>query len=64
MSAINKIYGKIWLVCLFCLYPKNVKTAELIGPNFFVEPCVTLGKVYEVRNLKVCVYRIFIFVKF
>ena len=34
--------------CLFvCLYPINVKTAEPIGPNFFVGHYVTIGKVYE-----------------
>ena len=35
-------------VCLFvCLYPINVKTAETIGPKFFVGHHVTTGKVYE-----------------
>ena len=34
-------YIKIWLVC-----PINVKTAEPIGPNFFVGSHVTPGKVY------------------
>ena len=35
-------------VCLFvCLYPINVKTAEPIGPKFFVGHHVTTGKVYE-----------------
>ena len=35
-------------VCLsVCLYPINVKTAEPIGPKFFVGPHVTPGKVYE-----------------
>ena len=34
-------------VCLsVCLYPINVKTAEPIGPNFFVGSRVTPGKVY------------------
>ena len=41
---------KIWLVCLFvCLsvsYTINVKTAEPIGPKFFVGHYVTTGKVY------------------
>jgi len=35
-------------VCLFvCLYPINVKTAELVGPKFFVGHLGTPGKVYE-----------------
>ena len=39
-------------VCLFvclsvCLYPINVKTAEPIGPKFFVGHLRTPGKVYE-----------------
>jgi hypothetical protein len=35
-------------VCLFvCLYPINVKTAEPIGPKFFVGHLGTPGKVYE-----------------
>ena len=42
-------------VCLFvcllvCLYPINVKTAEPIGPNFFVGHHVTPGKVYGWSN--------------
>ena len=36
------------LACLsVCLYPINVKTAEPIGPKFFVGHHVTTGKVYE-----------------
>ena len=39
-------------VCVFvclsvCLYPINVKTAEPIGPKFFVGPHGAPGKVYE-----------------
>ena len=30
-----------------CLYPINVKTAEPIGPKFFVGPHGAPGKVYE-----------------
>ena len=42
------IYTFGWSVCLFvCLYPINVKTAELIGPKFFVGSRVTPGNVYE-----------------
>ena len=36
------------LACLsVCLYPINVKTAEPIGPKFFVGHLGTLEKVYE-----------------
>ena len=39
-------------VCLFvCLYPINVKTAEPIGPKFFLGHHVTTGKVYD-QNFK------------
>ena len=46
-------------VCLFvclsvCLYPINVKTAEPIGPKFFVGSRVTPGKVYGWSNLQKC----------
>ena len=35
-------------VCLsVCLYPINVKTAEPIGPKFFVGHLGSPGKVYE-----------------
>ena len=41
------------LACLsVCLYPINVKTAEPIGPKFFVGHHVIPGKVYElIANL-------------
>ena len=41
-----------YILCLFVsLYPTNVKTAEPIGPKFFVEPHMIPAKVYmEVRN--------------
>ena len=40
-------------VCLFvCLYPINVKTAEPIGPKFFVGSRVTPGKVYGWSNFQ------------
>ena len=43
-------------VCLFvCLYPINVKTAEPIGPNFFVGHLGTLGKVYENSKFQIFV---------
>ena len=38
----------IYFACLsVCLYPINVKTAEPIGPKFFMGHHVTTGKVYE-----------------
>ena len=47
-------------VCLFvCLYSINVKTAEPIGPKFFVGHHVTTGKVYEWSK-----FQIFVFIKF
>ena len=47
-------------VCLFvclsvCLYPINVKTAEPIGPKFFVGHHVTTGKVYESSKFQIFV---------
>ena len=43
----------VWVsVCLFvCLYPINVKTAEPIGPKFFVGHHVIPGKVYESKKV-------------
>ena len=45
---INLACLSVWVsVCLsVCLYPINFKTAELIGPKFFVGTCMTPGKVY------------------
>ena len=40
------------LVSVCLLYPINVKTAEQIGPTFFVGPRVTPGKVYGWSNLQ------------
>ena len=43
-------------VCLFIfLYPTNVKTAEPIGPNFFVGHLGTQGKVYEWSKFQILV---------
>jgi len=42
------------------LYPINVKTAEPIGPKFFVGSRVTPGKVYERWKLKKIVLKSFI----
>ena len=45
---VKSIYKFGLSVCLFvCLYPINVKTAEPIGPKFFVGHLGTPGKVYE-----------------
>ena len=41
-----------------CLYPINVKTAETIGPKFFVGHLGTPGKVYEKSK-----YQIFVSIK-
>ena len=42
-----------FFVCLFvCLYPINVKTAEPIGPKFFVGTRVTPWKVFEWSNFQ------------
>ena len=50
------IYLYINLVCLsVCLYPINVKTAEPIGPNFFVGHLGTPGKVYESSKFQIFV---------
>ena len=37
---------------IVCLYPINVKTAELIGPKFFKGPHMTPGKVMDDKNFK------------
>ena len=43
-------------VCLsVCLYPINVKTAEPIGPKFFVGHLGTPGKVYEWSKFQIFV---------
>ena len=45
-NYINNLLVMVF-VCLFVrLYSINVKTAEPIGPKFFMGPCVTPGKVY------------------
>ena len=51
-------------VCLFVyLYPRNVKTAEPIGPKFGLAPYITQGKVYECSKLQKVVNKSFNFVK-
>jgi len=51
-GCIQSIYKFGFSVCLsvwvsVCLSPINFKTAELIGPKFFVRHHVTTGKIYE-----------------
>ena len=54
------IRGNLYInlsVCLFvCLYPINVKTAEPIGPEFFVGSRVTPGKFMDDQIFKICLY--------
>jgi len=54
---IYKFGLSVWVSwCLFvCLYPINVKTAEPIGPKFFVGHHVTTGKVYEWSKFQIFV---------
>ena len=41
--------ASVYILCLsVCLYPINVKTAEPIGPKFFVGPCMTPGKIHDI----------------
>ena len=52
-------------ICQFvCLYPINVKTAELIRPKFCVGPQETPGKVYEWSKFQKFMFKSFYFVKF
>ncbi len=44
-------FGLSWCLSV-CLYPINVKTAEPIGPKFFVGARVTPVKVYGDQNFK------------
>ena len=59
----------IYFACLsvflnVCLYPINVKTAELIGPKFCVGPHMTPGKVYESKFQRFDFHSIFNLVLF
>ena len=48
-----------------CLYPINVKTAEPIGPNFFVELAWPQGGFMNDQNFKyICLHQNSIFIKF
>ena len=43
------------ILCIsICLYPINVKTAEPIGPNFFVEPRVRRDPFMDDLISKIC----------
>ena len=55
--SIYKFGLSVWVsVCLFvCLYPINVKTAEPIGPKFFVGHIGTPGMVYESSKFQIFV---------
>jgi len=58
IETVSLLY--INLACLswclsVCLYPINVKTAEPIGPKFFVWHHVTTGKVYEWSKFQIFV---------
>ena len=60
LLKLKSIYKFGLSVCLsgclpVCLYPKNVKTAELIGPKFVVGHLGTLGKVYESSKFQIFV---------
>ena len=64
-TLISNLYINLaWVsVCLFwclsvCLYPINVKTAEPIGPKFFVGHLGAPGKAYEWLK-----FQIFVFIK-
>ena len=47
-----------------CLYPKNVKTVELIGLKYVVGPHMTPGKVYEWSKFQKFASKFHIFIKF
>ena len=55
--SIYKFGLSVWVsVCLFVwLYPINVKTAEPIGPKFFVGHLGTPGKAYESSKFQIFV---------
>ena len=66
VSTLQRKSIYIYFACLFvclavCLYPMNVKTAELIGPKFCVGPYVTPGKVYEWTKFQKFVFKSFLF---
>ena len=53
LRKMQSIYKFGLSVCLsVCFYPINVKTAEPIGPKFFVGHHVILGKVYGWLNFQ------------
>ena len=52
-ASIYKFGLFVWV--FVCLYPINVKTAEPIGPKFFVGHLGTPGKVYEWSKFQIFV---------
>ena len=53
LGRLTSIYKFGLSVCLsVCLYPINVKTAEPIGPKFFVGHHMSPGKVYGWSNFQ------------
>ena len=68
-SRTESFYLYINLACLsvclsFCSYPINVKTAEPIGPKFFVGQIGTPGKVQMIKISNICLHQNSIFIKF
>jgi len=59
--SIYKFVLSVWVSV--CLYPINVKTAEPIGPNFFVGHHVTTGFMNDKFFFKKSVLKVFNFVK-
>ena len=56
LESLGWINLYINLACLsVCLYPINVKTAEPIGPKFFVGPHGAPGKVYKWSKFQIFV---------
>ena len=49
------LFGCLFVCLSVCLYPINVKTAEPIGPNFFVGHLGTPGQVYESSKFQIFV---------
>ena len=58
------IYSTCLGVCLVCLCPINVKTAELIRHTFIVGLCMSPGKIYRWSTFKFCLQQNLIVIKF
>ena len=53
VKSTQHVICNTYILCLYVrLFPINVETAEPIGPNFFVGPHLTPGKVYEWSNFQ------------